>query len=81
MAAGRTIDEPDVNFKFIIACSCQAMIQDFAGDVGWISSIIIAEVKINYSKWQSSIVIYLFHMALSDAVHTISISQLCLLIR
>lgn len=34
------------------------MIHDFAGDVGCISSIIIAEVEINYSKRQNKIVIY-----------------------
>lgn len=43
--------------------------------------LIIAEIEINSCKQRNTIDICLFHMALPDALHSILISWLCLLVR
>lgn len=49
--------------------------------VGLVAYLIIAEVEINSYKQRNSIGIKLFHMLLPDALHSLPISQLCLLVR
>lgn len=49
--------------------------------VGLVAYLIIDEAEINSYKQRNSTDTYLFHMALPDALHSIPISRLCLLVR
>lgn len=49
--------------------------------VGLIAYLVIGEIEIISYKQRNSIDMCLFHMALPDALHSIPISRLCLLVR